>query len=59
MPKVSDFKAWVEMDGVEIKEFGIEVLDERSVSCFIPSSVGKVSGNQQLSNAIYMLSDLL
>lgn len=36
------FTIWVHSDGKELEEYKVQVEDENTVSCYIPSEVGKV-----------------
>ncbi|TEB33456.1 hypothetical protein FA13DRAFT_1730479, partial [Coprinellus micaceus] len=42
MPALEGFKAWIEVNGYTVREYGIDALDdETGVSCWIPCEIGK------------------
>lgn len=43
MPTVRDLKVWIVADGEDVEEFGTEVVDETTTTCYIPSTLGQVS----------------
>lgn len=46
MPKIGSFTSWITVEGVELEEYNTEVTDDgRRITCWIPSELGKVSGN--------------
>lgn len=43
MLQYKEFSAWIVIEGEEAQEFNVEASeDEKKVSCWIPSEVGKV-----------------
>jgi hypothetical protein len=49
MLQLNGFQAWVEVDGVELKQYDVETLaDEKTATSWIASEVDKVRGVQRV-----------
>jgi hypothetical protein len=44
MLELNGIRAWIGVDGKELKQYGVQVSSDRKVTCWIASEEGKVCG---------------
>ena len=60
MPALEGFKAWIEVNGYTVREYGIDALDdETGVSCWIPCEIGKVRSRGASQHSVRIDSNII